>query len=271
MPARLILIVLPLLFIAAAPPRPVTFTVTKTDGSIIRGQLASSDPRQVTIQPMLKGQADGAAVVLPWSEIKFVSGGLTRQRLIMQWKKDHPTDICTDCRGTTKAACAACKGTGRAASSAKDCTTCGGAQTTACKAPRCEDGKVPCPNPCLKPTDSGWVKRADGKKWKRFARAGGYVEVSDGHLGEVVGPQGPAPCPVCQTSLKVACPKCHGTSLVPCAACTAAARDNPCPDCQRGQITCPTCGGLALKPEITGHTAPALDGTSAPAAAPESP
>src|SRR5688572_14996185 len=109
---------------------------------------------------------------------------MTRQRAIQLHKKDHPGDACTDCRGTLKVNCPTCKATARDHDSAEECPTCRGEQLAACKAPKCDQGEIPCPNRCLKPTDGGWFKKPDGKLWKRF----GNAEVSEAHYGEVVGP-----------------------------------------------------------------------------------
>jgi hypothetical protein len=208
---------------------------------------------------MAKNQPDGSQVQLAWTEIKSLSNGLTRERVITLWKKDHPSDLCTDCKGTTKAPCQTCKATGRERGSAKDCAKCQGEQTVECKEPKCEQGKIPCPKPCVKPTDPGWYTKPDGKKWKRFRLEGQLREISEGHLGEIPQVSGTIPCPSCNKMMKVDCPKCHGTTRAPCDACTAAAKTNPCPDCQKGQVACKTCGGLGLKPEITGLPAATPD------------
>ena len=251
--------------VAIAQDRPLPLvTVTRTDGSSLRGRLTASDPKAITVTPIARPKTRtepeqlGEAVQLAWGEIKSISSGLTRQRVIEQWKKEHPEDHCETCRASGRSECAACKGSGRDAAAAGDCPTCKGAQTVACDTPRCDGGMIPCPRPCLKPTDAGWVKRDDGRRWRRIpAPGGGTIEVSDGHLGEIIEirngqPQPPFKCPTCKGQMKVQCPKCHGDGQAPCAACTAAARTRPCPSCQRGQVACQTCTGLGLKPEVLG-------------------
>src|SRR5438067_978413 len=88
--------------IAAAPTKPPIITVIKTDGSAVRGQLNSSDPKGLSLQPLVKNVPQGENVTIPWADIKTVSNGLTRQKAIEQWKKDHPEDLCPDCRGEGK-------------------------------------------------------------------------------------------------------------------------------------------------------------------------
>lgn len=248
------LLVLSLSLLAAAPERIALVTVTKADGTVVRGQLSASDPKGVSVQPIAKNAPDGAVVLVPWSEIKSVSNGLTRQKAIDKWKKEHPEDRCATCRAAGHVDCDACKGTGRDAASAKDCATCKGEQTLACAQPKCEQGTTICPAPCLKLTEGNWIKKDDGKRWRRFpVRGGGSFEVSEGHVGEVVvfdkvGQGSTIKCAVCNGTQKATCPKCGGDSLMPCATCASAARANPCPaKCQRGQLPCKTCDGTGLK------------------------
>ena len=252
--ALLVLLLVSLTLLAAPGDKIALITVTKRDGTVLKGQFTASDPKGVSVQPIAKNAADGTVVVVPWTEIKSVSNGLTRQKAIDQWKKEHPEDRCTDCRATGHVDCAACKGTGRDASSAKQCATCKGEQTTPCKQPKCEQGTIVCPSPCLKLAEGNWVKKEDGKLWRRFpVKGGGSFEVSEGHVGEVVvmkggEPQPPIKCPTCNGTQKTTCPKCGGDALAPCPTCTSAARANPCPEkCQRGQVACKTCDGTGLK------------------------
>ena len=236
----------------ATPPAAPFVTVTKTDGSTVRGRLASSDPKSLSVVPVVRG-APGDPVEVPWSEVKTVSNGLTRERAIDQWKRTHPEDRCDDCKGQGAAPCATCKGTGRDVASAADCPTCHGELLVACTAPKCDHGKVPCPAPCLKLTEGKWTLKPDGKRWRRFPkRGGGYVEISDGHLGQIVEvkdgvPQFPVPCPTCQGEQKIDCPTCHGTEKASCPDCTKAAAESPCPNCKKGQVDCKTCAGTGLK------------------------
>ena len=236
-----------------ATPQPPLVTVTKTDGSLVRGRLASSDPKSLSIVPTVKGGAPGDPIEVPWTEVKTVSHGLTQQRAIDQWKRAHPEDRCGDCHGDGTTVCATCKGTGRAPSTAADCPTCHGELLVACTAPKCDHGKVPCPAPCLKLSEGKWTLKPDGKRWRRFpSRRGGFAEVSDGHLGQIVEikngePQPPVHCPTCQGEQKIDCPTCHGTQKAPCPDCTKAATQSPCPDCKKGQVDCKTCAGTGLK------------------------
>lgn len=248
------LLLLSVSLVTAAPERVLLVTVTKTDGGVVRGQLTASDPKGVSVQPIAKNEPAGSVVVVPWTDIKSVSNGLTRQKAIELWKKAHPEDRCTTCSAKGQVDCSACKGTARDAASAKQCPTCSGEQTVACSQPKCEQGTVICPNPCLKLTEGNWIKKPDGKLWRRFpTRGGATFEVSEGHVGEIVVmkdgmPQTTMKCPVCAGTQKAACPKCGGDSLAPCATCIAAARANPCAAaCQRGQVACTTCDGTGLQ------------------------
>lgn len=246
---------------AAATPRIVTVTVTKSDNTTVRAQVSTIDPKAVTIQPLVKNQPDGSPLTIPWAEIKSLSNGMTRERVIKMHMKDHPDDVCTECRGEGKVACATCKGSGRDRASAKDCATCHGQETVACKTPKCDHGKIPCPKMHLKLEEGSWYKKPDGTRWRKFPVPDGYIEVSEHHLGEIVEtvdgiPQSPKQCPLCAGKMLIDDPKCRGTGLAPCQTCVTAARTSPCKECERGRVACKTCGGLGLKPEMTGFESP---------------
>src|SRR5678816_1160730 len=67
---------------SAATPRQPTITVTTKDGKTVRGTLENADPEHVTVKPSPKGEP----VELPWSDITRVSNGLTREKVIEQYK-----------------------------------------------------------------------------------------------------------------------------------------------------------------------------------------
>lgn len=245
---------------AGAPPAgnklPPIITITKTDGTTVKGNLVSAGRDAVSVRPFVKGVAAADAVDVPWPAIKSVSNGLTRAKAFEQWKTEHKDQLCGDCAGAGQARCGTCKGTGHDPASGKDCATCKGELLVACKTPRCDQGKVPCPKPCIKLTDAGWVKHPDGSMWRRFpAPKGSYYEYSTNHLGEIpqVGkdglPTGTIACTTCGLTGKVTCPSCGGTAKLPCPTCASNAAAPACaaPGCDHGKAACKTCEGTGLK------------------------
>jgi len=127
------------------PPPPPFVAVTKTDGSIVKGLLTASDPGALTLTPPAPpGQAANDPVVIKWPEITKVSNGLTRQKVLDQWKSERKDQLCADCKGEGAVLCATCKGTAHdPAKLPKDCATCKGELLVDCKAPRCDKGQIP--------------------------------------------------------------------------------------------------------------------------------
>ena len=247
------------MLIAATPPKaPATkpaplVIVTKSDNTTVRGQLVAADPDNVTIKPPPNAGAED--VVIQWKDIKRVSSGLTQARALEQWKIEHAGQLCEKCNGDRFITCPTCKGTAKAPASAKDCKTCGGAMEIKCKAPRCDNGKIPCPAGCLKLSEGHWIKKSDGLMWRQFPRQrdGSWAEISEHHLGEKIvkdenGHERPGgPCPSCGGAAKVNCPECHGTAKAPCPTCKARADAPKCPDCEDGKKKCDACDGTGLK------------------------
>src|SRR2546423_1248536 len=183
------IIAVALLVLAAAPAKPPVVTVTKTDKTTIRGTLGDVTPQEVNLTTIPRSStqpAQGEQVKIAWSDIKSVSNGLTQQKVIELWKRDHPDDACPDCHGEGKVVCPTCHGTGRDPAAAKDCPTCHGAETIPCTTPKCDKGKMPCPKQHLKLTEGTWYKKEDGTRWRKFPIRGGYAEVSEHHLGQIM-------------------------------------------------------------------------------------
>lgn len=254
-----------LIFYASAAPlaKPVIVTVTKTDATTFRGQLTDADPHSITLMPLVKGKPEGEKVTIEWTNIKSISNGLTQKRILEDWKKSNPADVCKVCQGEGKVFCPTCKGTGRLAAAAKDCPTCKGAQTIPCTTPKCDHGKIPCPKPHIKLTEGTWVMHADGKRWRSFPN--GHT-ISESHLGQITENNNPAPhdCPLCEhNSMVIPDPKCKGTGLMPCNACTTAAlKADKCPACEKGKVNCKACVGTGVAslgpgPEDPAATQPA--------------
>jgi hypothetical protein len=238
---------------APKPALPPTINVVKTDGSVVKGQFAGADHDGVSLRPFVTGKPAADPVIVKWSDVKSVSNGLTRQKAIDQWKSDHKDELCPECKGDRLVTCQICKGVGHDPAASKDCKTCGGELLIDCKAPKCEQGKIPCPKPCLKLTDPGWVKKPDGLRWKTFGNPRtGQLIVSERHLGQIVTikdgvPQEPVTCETCGGTTKVDCPTCHGTAKVPCPTCKANKAAPDCSACDDGLTACKTCGGTGLK------------------------
>jgi hypothetical protein len=254
-----ILIVPLLMLVGAAPPAqppmqplkgPVV-SVICNDGKIVRGVLISQDPYVVTVQ----ASAKTPPVSVPWENIKRLSNGATRDKLAVQWEQQHPEDVCPDCKGDGLAPCSTCAGTSFDPSKLTKCDQCNGTGVIGyCDNPRCEDGKVDCPRPCLKLSQGHWYMK-EGKRWRDFRGRSGGFSVSESHLGQLIEMQNGEPtlgstCPTCKGTTKVDCPRCDGTTLLTCPKCDFLGSVGPaCAQCKgTGTVTCKTCNGLGLKP-----------------------
>ena len=244
--------------IAAAPPRtPVVplVTVVKLDGTSVRGSIVTVDPDQVTLTPAPKtgpaATAPSENLVIEWKEIKSVSNGMTAAKALAAWKETHGTELCGSCHGERTLACATCKGTAHDPASGKDCKTCKGELLVDCKAPKCKEGKIPCPKPCLKLSEGRWYTK-DGKRWRDFPIPGkGTYSISEGHLGQLIdtknGGHGEM-CPTCGGKSVADCATCKGFGKIPCATCTSRKDAAACPaNCDHGRTKCETCKGTGLK------------------------
>lgn len=235
-------------------PAPIV-TIIKSDGTMVRGHLASSDPDQVTLQPTPTAkEADPAPVSVPWKDIKAVSSGLTRAKALAQWKIEHHDDLCPTCHGDRTVACSTCKGTGKDPAARKDCPTCHGELLIDCKTPREKDGKIPCPNHCLQFTEGQWGKQGDLRvRYYHFPHGSAWI--SEHHLGHmmVIDPKlgtitDNGVCPVCNGTTVIPDPVCEGTGKMPCPTCVHDKSAPACPaHCDNGRVVCPTCGGTGLK------------------------
>jgi len=235
------------------PPAPYV-NVTRTDGTVVKGHLTASDPAGVTVvPPSPPGKDANEPVVIKWPDVTKVSNGLTRAKVLEQWRGDQTLrgQLCADCKGDGRVVCVTCKGTAHdPAKLPKDCATCKGELLVDCPVPKCDKGQVRCPRPCLKLTDPGWFTK-DGKKWRRFPEKGGFFEVSEGHAGEIVvtdkeGRKSTVPCPLCGGKTTVDCAVCHGVGKVPCPTCSKNDAAPKCPDCDKGLQICKTCEGAGI-------------------------
>jgi hypothetical protein len=239
---------------AEPKPPPVPFvTVTKADNTVVKGNLTASDPTGVTVTPPTPpGKPPSEPVVIKWAEVAKVSNGLTRRKVVDQWKGEKKELLCDTCRGEGTQVCVTCKGTAHdPAKLPKDCGTCKGELLVDCKAPKCDKGQIPCPKPCLKLTDPGWVERPDGHKWRKFPEKGGFFEVSSDHVGQIVvadkdGRKSTVPCTTCGGTTKVECPTCHGAAKLACPTCSKNEAAPKCPDCKLGLQVCAKCEGTGM-------------------------
>jgi hypothetical protein len=255
----LTILILPTLLLAQAqPPKPPApkpppfVVVTKTDGTQVKGQLASVDAKGISLRPITKGVPDENTIDVPWTEVKVTSNGLTRAKAIAANRTEHKDIICTDCAGEGMKTCATCKGTAHDPEALKDCATCKGELLVDCKAPKCDKGKIPCPAPCLKLTAGPWIMKPDGKRWKKVPVKGGYGDISENHLGELWeknkdGEYVNRPCPTCEHTGLVNCPKCEGKGNTPCPTCSANDKAPACKDCDKGKKSCEVCKGAGVR------------------------
>ena len=248
-------------------PAPIV-TVTKADGTTVRGTVTVSEPDSIIVtppaprpvvarpgRPVAAPAEPAAPVVVPWSEIKSVSNGLTQANAFSQWKLTHHDLLCPTCHGERTVLCPTCKGTTHDPASGKDCPTCHGELLVDCKDPRCDNGQVPCPNHCLQLTEGKWVTREDGLKWRSFPIGNAVASFSEHHLGHVITIDRKAGtandtgvCPVCNGTTKADCPLCHGVGKVPCATCVNRKDAPACPaHCDHGRVKCADCDGTGVK------------------------
>lgn len=147
---------------------------------------------------------------------QYYTTGAVDPSVLMFWKKDVRAPLpAKDEKGEPAVPCPKCAGTGR----------------IKCTAPRCKDGKIPCPGKCLKESDcrEHWPdpvpSHSPGELWAVFHLAGGRTQgVSKSHCGELVGVRNgeffnDGPCPLCQGTSVVDCKICTGTGLAPCPVC----------------------------------------------------
>lgn len=243
-------------WLAAAEPNPdAIVTVIRIDGTVARGKMISCDRDKITLDVLANPKDPPVSTDIKWDDIKTVTNGPTHQQVIQKWRLEHLRNLCETCFGDGKIFCLTCRGTAHDPAASAGCMTCHGAAHLRCTTPRCKEGWIPCPNPkCLKLTDDGWFKKADGLKWKRFgSKKGAYFEWSEHHCGQVVDFvkghwENLGICPVCGGYAAVHDPVCRGTGDMPCPTCSKKTDSPPCPDkCHNGVITCPSCMGSGLR------------------------
>ncbi len=245
-------------------------TVTKADGSTVKGGITSCTPELLTVLPAPKpapkvkpaGKTPAAdppkpdPVQVAWKDVRHVSNGLNLRLALDAWMAQHPQELCPTCRGERTVMCPTCKGTNHDPAGRGDCKTCHGELLVACKSVGEVDGKVPCPNDCLRLSVGVWTKHPDGKMVRTWKFANGNSHwFSEGHLGHVIVVDSKAgsatdagTCPICGGTQVVDDAACHGTGKVPCPECAAVKGAAACPNhCDSGRVTCPTCGGTGLK------------------------
>ncbi|MFT3786798.1 MAG: hypothetical protein QM770_11625 [Tepidisphaeraceae bacterium] len=194
--------------------------------------------------------------LVPWAKVRKVSSGITKEQVVAEWKQQHASELCETCQGDRATTCPSCKGTEVKADEAKPCETCNGTGSIGdCK--KCKDGKVPCPNSCLKRYEGQW-RPQDGKMARTFRGKHGVTHwFSEAHVGELIVPEGDdyvskGKCPTCNGTTYVECPNCHGTHKEPCKKCKGKGVTGPkCPECEAGKVKCTTCDGTGLKPPAT--------------------
>lgn len=232
-------------------------TVVMKDNTQLRGTVSDATPAGFKLTPTPKpARPNGPPPETPapqdvkWADVKQVGGGLTRAKIVAEWRATRAAELCATCRGAGVGACAACKGTRASAEAVAACVTCAGAGTADCPKPACEDGKTRCPAPCFKADDPGWsAPDADGKRWRTVRGPGGASgRISDGHVGEVINRQTmqPEKCASCTGTGKADCETCGADGKVPCKACAAKAAAAPCAACKDGTEACAPCAGSGM-------------------------
>jgi hypothetical protein len=259
--AALCLVVLAAMAADAPPTKPKVdagpqrVTVTKVGGKALAGLLKSTDLDGIHLTYGPKAEV----LDIPWSDIKSISNGLTREKYVATWKTEHADKLCDKCHGDRFLPCPECKGTGIDPKQHKECVTCKGTGSTgACTTPGCKEGKVDCPKPCLKLSVGQW-KLVNGMKIREFKTADGKGTAwwSEHHLGELIvmengTPTNKGPCPTCGGTGKLDDPACKGTGKKLCTECKGNGFTGPaCPSCDQGHVKCDECKGTGLKAGAT--------------------
>ena len=244
----------------AQQAKPTRIVLTLNDGKTVSGELVEATPAGVTLKPNPKAEP----LMTPWSSIKRAGGGLSREAIVDEWRKPKPALLCETCTGAGATTCPTCEGTTIDPAQEQACAKCEGTGSTGkCKTPNCIDGRILCPDKCLKAESFTGAKDADGKRWRTFrGKGGGSMRVSDGHVGQrVVVVDGvpqliQEPCPTCGGTTRVKDSVCKGTGKTTCADCKGHGVTGPdCAACPDGNVKCTTCEGTGLK---------AVDATDSP-------
>lgn len=241
--------------LVAAEPKPAKLTVVQNDKKAVAGELMQVTPADITVKPGAPKGTEPTPVVIPWKNVKSVSNGLTRQKVVDLWKTIRRERLCDTCHGDGATKCDTCKGSGVDPAQATPCDKCKGAGSVGKCLNKCVDGKSPCPETCLKASQFASLPvQPDGKKHKTFKnKDGSSLWWSEGHVGELVALENgvwvnKGKCPTCAGSSQVICPTCHGTAVRDCPACKGAGATGPaCAACKGGKLECGTCSGTGLK------------------------
>jgi hypothetical protein len=238
------------LIVTAAPAPVERVTVKKADGTTVAGELISADHDAVFVTPA--GKKD--AVMVPWKDVASVSNGLTRGLAVNQWKAKRKGQLCNTCKGDRTVKHEACGGTGVDPAAKQPCAACKGAGTAGkCTNPKCKDGKVDCPAPCLKRSVGKWVVHQGimSREVKVSSKMTYYIH--EPHVGELFevnknGYVNKGDCPTCQRATKVDCNTCNGRASLPCKSCRGVGVTGPaCKGCKEGQVACAPCKGSGLR------------------------
>jgi hypothetical protein len=257
-----------------------TVDITRTDGTNLRLEIMSFDVDRITGKnPGDQGQFE--SIKVSWYDvIRTSNANLTYQKVLNEWKREHRAELCPTCAGNRVVFCDVCKGTYRDPHELPlDCKTCAGALLIKCKAPRCENGKIPCTHTnCLSLNDGPWVTRpGQTGRFKGFKYNAGTTWVDESKLGHIITVnaangqvQDAGLCPECNGTTLADCPACDGWGKVPCQTCSSLRKIPLCPsDCEKGHMLCATCGGTGIRPRtlaagLPEATQPAI-ATAAPA------
>ncbi|MCW8131173.1 MAG: hypothetical protein KIS92_12560 [Planctomycetota bacterium] len=245
-------LVLALLLAGTAARAAEMVMLTPNEGKSVTGELIKANREKVVLKV---GEGDAAQEVsFTWEQIKKISNGITREKALLTWAKNHPELLCESCKGEGKVFCAACNGKGFLPDLEKvPCTKCAATGLMPCPYFSCKLGKVPCDGDCLRPEVGTWTKGKEGLMWRRYVFNGGFAEWSERHYGEVIKmkdgrPTNMGKCPKCKGTLKMDCPVCEGKKTVTCVACKGTKLMVPnCEKCKDGKSTCPDCGGSGEK------------------------
>ena len=238
-----------LLAIGANAAKSHRVIIFKNDGKSVSGEVTDLSPGSVTVKPSPAAEP----VTIPWKDIKPLSDGTTRQKVLDDYQLHHADELCSVCKGGGQVDCAACGGSGVDPAQATECHKCNGTGVIG-KCSQCKGEKTTvCPNNCLKESSFTGKRGPDGRRRVSIKKGSIGAYVSDGHIGQVVSFKNGLPdlviCPKCGGKTVISCPTCHGTGDKVCATCHGGGKiGRACDVCKGTRKTdCKDCNGTGLK------------------------
>jgi len=216
----------------------------------VAGEIIRVDLREV----VMKVQTEGGEVerTYAWDRIRKISNGLTRDKVPDWLQKFAPKQRCQDCKGEGSRACPNCKGSGDDPIKLMTCKSCGGSGFRGCPEAKCKDGRIACPEPCVKASHPDWRDGEDGRFVFIKVKNNDSVRATEKDIGLIPTKLNgkwvlQTPCPTCNKAGEITCPTCNGQKKLFCTECKGIRKTfAPCTVCNKGQQPCQTCDGRGI-------------------------